>query len=175
MSVYFLGDPHLGHKNIGNFRKFVTDSQHNTNLITADWKKYVNKRGIVYIFGDAAFTLEALDHISWLPGRKILIKGNHDDTVSTAAQLNVFEEIHGMLKYKGMWLTHAPMHPDELRGKANVHGHVHNYSIKRRNWYGKKVIDTRYLNMCPDVIYPKYGKCILSLEEVKGIVFGGKR
>jgi calcineurin-like phosphoesterase family protein len=173
MSVFFIGDPHLGHRNIAKFRPFVTDCQDNTDKIVRDWKARVNKRGIVYIMGDAAFTDEALDVISWLPGKKILIKGNHDDMVTTLAQTNVFAEIYGMLKYKGMWLTHSPMHPDELRGKPNVHGHVHSKSIMRRNWYGRKVLDRRYLNTCVDVVYPgqitgkRYYSSLLSLDEVK--------
>jgi calcineurin-like phosphoesterase family protein len=136
-------------------------------MIVADWKKRVHKRGIVYVFGDAAFDDEALDVFSWLPGKKILIKGNHDDMVTTLAQTNVFAEIHGMLKYKGMWFTHAPIHPQELRGKPNVHGHVHSKSVMKKNWLGREVPDPRYLNTCPDVIYPKYGKFILTLDEVK--------
>ena len=174
MSVYFTTDPHLGHKNIAGFRPFVKDMQHNTDLFVADWKKIVNKRGIVYVFGDAAFTDEALDIFSWLPGRKILIKGNHDDMITTRAQLNVFEEIHGMLKYKGFWLSHPPIHPQELRGKINIHGHVHYKSVKKKTWYGKEVDDTRYFNLCPDVIFPKYGKWILSLEEVRKYTYGAK-
>lgn len=169
MSVYVIADPHLGHRNISVFRSFVTSSDHNTQLITDDWRKRVNKRGIVYVLGDAAFSYDALNIIGNLPGKKILIKGNHDDMVSTKAQCEVFDEIHGMLKYKGFWLTHAPIHPNELRGKPNIHGHVHNQSIMKKTLLGKKVLDERYLNMCPDVIYPKYGKFLLSLEEIRKI------
>jgi len=37
----------------------------------------------------------------------------------------------------------------------------------KKTWFGKEVPDSRYLNTCPDVIYPKYGKFILTLDEVK--------
>lgn len=171
MSVYFVGDLHLGHKNIANMRSFVSSADDNTEKIVKDWRDRVNKRGIVYVMGDAAFSQEALDIISHLPGKKILIKGNHDDSVSTLAQTNVFAEIHGLLKYKGFWLQHSPIHPDELRGKICIHGHVHNATVMKNTWYGKKVIDNRYFNMCPEVIYPKYGKIILSLDEVKKAVY----
>lgn len=173
MSVYIIGDPHFGHNNIAKFRKFVSSPQDNVQRICDEWKATVRKKDVVYVMGDAAFDDVSLDIYSSLLGRKILIKGNHDDFVSTSAQLNVFEEIHGMLKYKGMWFTHAPIHPDELRGKNNVHGHVHNYSIMKRAWYGAKVLDKRYLNTCPDFVYPTFGKFILSLDEVKDY-FGGR-
>lgn len=173
MSVFFIGDPHLGHRNIAKFRPFVTDCKDNTDKIVHDWKLRIKKRDTVYVMGDATFSDEALDTLSWLPGKKILIKGNHDDFVTTAAQSNVFDEIHGMLKYKAMWLTHCPMHPDELRGKPNVHGHVHQKSIMKRNWYGRKVYDRRYLNTSVDVVYPgmitgrRYVSFFLTLDEVK--------
>lgn len=167
MSVYFIGDPHLDHKNIAKFRSFVSSCQQNTDMIVSEWKSRVCKRGVVYVMGDAAFSNEALDMISWLPGKKILIKGNHDDYVSTAAQANVFEEIHGMLKYKAMWLTHAPIHPDELRNKPNVHGHVHYKSIMKKTWYGRQILDPRYLNISCDSVYERTGRLMLTLDEVK--------
>lgn len=169
MSVYFIGDPHLGHKNIGKFRPFVKDSENNTAMIVKDWTQRINKRGIVYVMGDAAFDQQSLDVLGNLPGKKILIKGNHDDFCSTAAQSSIFDEIHGIIKYKGMWLSHAPVHPHELRGRFNVHGHVHCKSIQRKTWYGRSVDDLRYINVCPDIVWPKYKKFILSLEEIKQI------
>lgn len=167
MSVHFLGCAHMGHRNIATFRPFVDSSQANTDLIVRSWKECVHKRDVVYMMGDAAFTEEALDIISWLPGRKILIKGNHDDYVSTRAQANVFEEIYGMLKYKGMWLSHAPIHPDELRGKPNVHAHVHYATVKKTNALGFTSTDKRYFNTCVDVVFPKTGQVMVPLDTVK--------
>jgi calcineurin-like phosphoesterase family protein len=113
--------------------------------------------------GDAAFTDDELIALGNLRGRKILIKGNHDDMTSTALQTSVFEEIHGIIKYKGMWLSHAPIHPVELRGKKNVHGHTHMKSV--RTWYG--TLDKRYYNTCVDVVYPKTGNVFVTLETIK--------
>ncbi len=167
MSVYFCGDPHLGHRNIAKFRPFVTSTEHNTALFLESWHKTIRKNDIVYFMGDAAFDKESLDLIGNLNARKILIKGNHDDMVSTVDQASVFQEIHGMLKYKACWLTHAPIHPDEMRGrKANIHGHVHDKSILK-GWGPWKRPDRKYINTCVDVIYPKYGTMFLNLEEVK--------
>jgi len=171
MSVYFCGDPHLGHKNIAKFRGFVDSTEHNTTLFTSLWHRNINKRDIIYLMGDVAFNDASLDILGELPGRKILIKGNHDDMVSTAKQADVFEEIYGIFKYKGMWLSHAPIHPDEIRGrKCNIHGHVHDKSIMKRTWYGSKVLDKRYINTCVDVLYPKYGTMFLNLEIVKKLL-----
>lgn len=168
MSVYFIGDPHLDHRNIAKYRPWVVSCEHNNTLIRDHWAKTITKRSTVYVMGDAAFSQNGLDIIGNLPGTKILIKGNHDDMVSTIAQSGVFAEIHGMLKYKSMWLTHCPIHPDEMRSrKCNVHGHVHANSIHKRTWYGKRVLDPRYVNTCVDVVYPSTGGMFMTLDQIR--------
>jgi len=158
MSVYFISDPHLGHRNIAKFRSFVSSTEDNTAQFLDQWERHVHKRDVVYLLGDVAFDLESLDLLRGLRGRKILIKGNHDDMVPTSAQAEVFEEIHGMLKYKSMWLTHCPIHPVEMRERrGNVHGHVHE----------KTIPDERYVNACVDAVFPDTGSWFLPLDEVK--------
>lgn len=170
MSVYFTSDPHLGHKNIAKFRKFVTSPEENTQIFIEDWNNRISKNDIVYMLGDVAFTEEALTDLSQLRGRKILIKGNHDDLVSTKLQATVFEEIHGILKYKGFWLTHCPIHPNEMRGKkANIHGHVHNKSIMKSSLFGRKSLDSRYFNACVDILWPSYNSMFVSLDQLRSL------
>jgi len=171
MSVHFIGDPHLGHRNIAKFRPWVDDTDHNTRIFINQWRFHIRKRDVVFVMGDAAFDDESLDVIGNLVGRKILIKGNHDDFVSTQRQSQVFEEIHGMLRYKGMWLTHCPIHPDEMRGrKCNIHGHVHNKSIMiRKGIFRRLVEDPRYINTCVDKAYPRTGKIFTSLDDIRKI------
>ena len=168
MSVFFISDPHLGHRAIAKYRSFVRDTQHNTELFIDDWSKTIRKKDVIYMLGDVAFDDDSLKLIGTLPGRKILIKGNHDDMVSTADQAKVFSEIHGMLSYKKVWLTHCPIHPDEMRGrKLNIHGHVHSKTVMRRKNIFWKEEDPRYVNACVDVVYPKYGTMFLSLDQIK--------
>lgn len=52
----------------------------------------------------------------------------------------VIANLHSLVRYKGVWLSHAPLHPDELRGKYCCHGHTHNHCID----------DPRYYNVCVD-------------------------
>lgn len=151
MSVYFIGDPHLGHRNIAKYRPWVKDTADNTRIFVSRYLREIRKKDIVFFMGDVAFDEDSLKVVGELPGRKILIKGNHDDYVSTSLQKDVFEEIHGIISYKKMWLTHCPIHPDEMRGRIkNIHGHTHLVSMMKRNWYGKKVLDDRYVNTCVD-------------------------
>ncbi len=151
MNVFFIGDLHFGHKGIIKYREFATEADHRAFLMER-WRCTVREKDLVYVLGDAAFTDEGLDDIGALPGRKILVRGNHDG-LKASRFLDVFEDVHGMLgKYK-MWLTHAPIHPDELRGKVNIHGHVH----------FKTIPDRRYVNVSAEVI----GYTPISLQEVR--------
>jgi len=160
MSVYFTSDPHLGHKNIAKFRDYVKDSEDNTRIFLEDYEKLISKNDVVYFLGDVAFDEESLDHLRHLKGRKILIKGNHDDFVPTGLQTQVFEEIYGILKYKSFWLTHCPIHPAEMRGRrGNIHGHVHSETLP----------DDRYLNVCCDNLRPYNGSSLISLDQVRNI------
>lgn len=123
-NVYFIGDLHFGHEGIHRFRtQFPCESVHRQFLMDT-WQDTITKRDVVYVMGDAAFTQDGLSDIGKLSGRKILVRGNHD-LLPTESYLGVFAEIYGLLAYKGMWLSHAPMHPNELYGRTNVHGHCH--------------------------------------------------
>lgn len=123
-NVYFIGDLHFGHANITKFRTQFGSEKEHRQFVMETWSECVGKRDIVYVMGDAAFTQEGLDSIGTLVGTKILVRGNHD-LLPTEAYLGVFKEIYGIINYKGLWLTHAPIHPTELYGRTNVHGHCH--------------------------------------------------
>jgi calcineurin-like phosphoesterase family protein len=166
---WFGSDLHFGHKNIQKFRHHVVDELDNREIIRTDWKQLVTKRDTVYILGDAAFTMEGLDAFKDLPGRKILIRGNHD-LLDTAAYLKVFEEVYGLLKYKEFWLSHAPIHPDELRGKMNLHGHVHYETIRKpfNPVYDiESGIDLRYFNCCVENVHAIWKRSLVNLDELR--------
>lgn len=156
-NVLFCSDLHFGHTNIGKFRNsFIASEEENRQKICEDWRKKVTKRDIVYVLGDACFTQETVGEFGGLPGKKILLRGNHD-LLNTQVYLKYFDDVYGLLKYKEFWLSHAPIHPDELRSKVNLHGHVH---------YGT-LPDKRYLNCCPENLWPLVGSSLISLDEVR--------
>lgn len=166
--IKLISDPHLGHRAIAKYRPWVTSVEHNTNLFVQHWRKEIGKKFIVYMLGDVAFDDASLEVIGNLPGRKILIKGNHDDMVSTKLQADVFEEIHGIITYKKFWLSHAPIHPTEMRNRrGNVHGHTHAGIMEKKTWYGKTIPDPRYINVCVDNLFPKTGRMFMDLDTLK--------
>lgn len=130
--VRFIGDLHLGHKNITKFsgpeRGGITNSDDHDLWIIEQWNSVCTKNDLIWVLGDVCMDKSKLPLLKKMKGVKHLILGNHDEfTLETYAPY--FNKIHGFLKYKGMWLSHCPVHPDELRGKINIHGHCHNKPI----------------------------------------------
>lgn len=165
-NVYFISDLHFHHPKIlefsGDYRDGDTIEEHDQALIDK-WNSTINKKDLVYVLGDVVLGKpDNLDILSELNGRKILIRGNHDDRFSTKEYLEHFEEVYGLLRYKGFWLSHCPLHPTELRGKKNIHGHVHQNSI--RDYHHE--IDKRYVNVCVEACngFPVSAKSIFTGE-----------
>lgn len=169
MSVYFTSDLHLGHKNIHKFRGgFSSEEEHQTYIIKC-WKATITKRDDVYVLGDACFTMEAVDLLRDLPGTKHLIRGNHDE-LDTQAYLKVFKNVYGLKKYKEFWLSHAPIHPQELRGKVNLHGHVHYDSVKlpfNPVTDVKQNLDNRYFNCCVENLRDYFRRPFVELDQLR--------
>lgn len=139
-NVFFCSDLHLGHKNIHKFRTDFESEEQHRDVIKENYHKVVTKRDKVFFLGDIAFTLEALEDVgTWVAHSKVLILGNHcRDKIPMQEIVKHFDEVYSLYKYKEFWLSHAPIHPAELRGKYNLHGHVHFATLE----------DTRYFNCC---------------------------
>lgn len=153
---YFISDLHLGHEAIlkfePEFRSGKTWEENSENIIN-NISEIMTKRDTLYILGDVTLSKSEKENRYWLyrlgniPGRKVLIRGNHDE-LDLTNYIRVFDEVYGLLRFKGYWLSHAPIHPDELRGKKNIHGHVHRNSVLDMN--GE--IDDRYINVCCEAL-----------------------
>ena len=167
-NVWFTSDLHFGHKNIQKFRLEVTSEKDNRKRIIADWDKLVTKRDDVYVLGDAAFTMETVELFSMLAGRKFLVRGNHDE-LDTQVYLKHFNAVYGLKKYKEFWLSHAPIHPAELRGKINLHGHVHYASIKKTDNSMIPELDTRYFNLSLENLWLIGYQSLVSLQQIINI------
>lgn len=132
MAVYFIADTHFGHSNIIRYRDQFSSIEEHDAAIMDNILSVVGKRDSLYILGDAFVGPSSYRQLGELVERVEhlhVVMGNHCDerkgspTVRTLA--SVCKSVSGMKRYKNSWLTHAPIHPDELRGKINVHGHVH--------------------------------------------------
>jgi calcineurin-like phosphoesterase family protein len=131
-TVRFIADLHLGHKNMALKRGFTTVEQHDEHIIEK-WNSVVHKRDITYILGDVTMEKAEYDILNRLNGRKYVVLGNHDKLGHTRKLLEYVDSVAGMMKYKGVMLTHCPMHPMELeyRFNKNIHGHIHEKLVER--------------------------------------------
>lgn len=152
--VRHISDLHLGHKKILHFspNRGGTNVDEHDEWIVKQWNSVVGKRDIVYVHGDVCFDMEKMPLFNRMNGKKRLIIGNHDK-FDMGVYLKYFEQVHGFMKYKGYWLSHAPIHPDELRGGINIYGHVHNNPIK----------DPRYACVCVEQLDGKP----IAFDEIK--------
>lgn len=145
-NVWFIGDIHGGHRNVHKFRTSFESEEQHFQYVKGNFHKVVGKRDKVFFMGDTAFTEERLiDISSWVCDSKVLICGNHDtDNISMRTLVSYFDEVHSLLRYKKFWLSHCPIHPDELRGKINIHGHVHHANINDKRYFNTSLENTGY-------------------------------
>jgi calcineurin-like phosphoesterase family protein len=128
-------------------------STHNDTLISRINSK-VKKADKLFILGDIVFRRENLHYLAQINSRHIhLVLGNHDtEYFNVRDYLPYAEKVSGMERHGKFWLTHAPIHPCELRGRGNIHGHVHSNDVLGLD--GE--IDRRYVNACVEALegYP---------------------
>ena len=68
-----------------------------------------------------------------LNGQKYVVLGNHDRIGHVHELLKYVKSVAGMMSYKGIILTHCPIHPMELKHRfnKNIHGHIHDSIVTK--------------------------------------------
>jgi calcineurin-like phosphoesterase family protein len=172
-TVRFIADLHLGHTNMALHRGFTSVEEHDEYIIS-QWNKKVHKRDITWILGDVTMeSSKSYPLLNRLNGMKKVVLGNHDRPSDVPELLKYVNSVSGMVRYKGLWLTHCPVHDRELefRVPRNIHGHIHDKKVMRISWnYGNATgmeEDDRYLCVsCEQVDYTP-----ISLDELKSKYF----
>ena len=97
MSIYVIADLHLDTKsNQKSMEVFGNRWKDYVNKIKNNWIRLVSPHDTVIIPGDISWALNlesSLEDLAWidsLPGKKILMKGNHDFWWSTASKMHTF-------------------------------------------------------------------------------------
>ena len=137
---WFIGDTHYGHNGISEkFRtQFASDEEHN-ETIHSNLMDCSGKRDSIFILGDVFFKVGQfwrLDVYSKHFEKVFLCLGNHDHA-SLARYASQFDNVYvfGIIKKYSYWLSHAPVHPQELYRGMNVHGHVHSNTVPDPRYY----------------------------------------
>ena len=101
MALFVLGDTHLSFTVNKPMNIFGTGWENHAEKICRLWNQAVTQQDTVVLAGDIswAMTLEEAKadflFLHQLPGRKIILKGNHDYWWTTAAKLTRFFETNG--------------------------------------------------------------------------------
>lgn len=161
---------------MANLRNFQDEFYMNEHIIE-EHNKIVHKKDITYILGDISMHKPEYYHLlDRMNGRKRIILGNHDLPQHVPELMKYCEYVGGMEKYKGLFLTHCPIHPSELNYRVhyNIHGHIHeNFIMTNKDIAGEtinNIRDKRYINVCCEVqdYKPKtLNELIPNLEEFK--------
>ena len=144
--TWLWSDLHLHHGNIIRYckRPFTSVEAMDAALLDA-WRDSVDESDTMICGGDVArakaLNPERIATLRQLPGRKLLVLGNHDLTKRGRIVENGSDERWMTLLIPGkptLAVTHVPMSevPD---GTVNLHGHVHN---------NVPLLQGPYINIC---------------------------
>lgn len=153
MKVFIISDTHFGHKNIIKYcnRPFA-DTEEMDKAIIKNWNEVVSNKDLVIHLGDVALCgKERFRQImSQLNGRKMLIRGNHDNWTDEFYREAGFEYVS---RYPIVWnefyiLSHAPLQVFQNVPYKNIFGHVHNDPLYQ-DTANRQCVCVERTNYCP--------------------------
>ena len=135
---YYISDLHLLHENVLRFdnRPFESIKEMQETIVN-NWNSKVTNGDTVYILGDVSMRGKKEDLIALvatLKGRKVLVKGNHDDVSDYRYQqlfdeIVDYKEIHDSVNGQNydLVLCHYPIFSWKKMGRGTIllYGHTH--------------------------------------------------
>lgn len=101
MSLYVIGDLHLCYGVPDKTMNIFYGWQNYQDLIDKNWREIIKTDDTVVLAGDISWGMslneanEDFRYINQLPGKKIILKGNHDYWWTTKKKMDDFLEING--------------------------------------------------------------------------------
>lgn len=175
-NIFFISDTHFNQRSFLKYknkdgsllRPFSSVSEMNETMIQ-NWNSVVKPKDKVFHLGDVIMgNKNKFDEIlSRLNGKKRLVLGNHDNDVFKYIE-KYFKKTHGVrdLSFDNGFkcvLSHVPLHPNDLHSFGlNIHGHIHNDTVKRKKLFFFEEEDKRYFNVSVE----RNNYTPVSLEEI---------
>lgn len=159
--TWLISDTHFGHRNIVIFQQ--RPESHEVIMLD-EWIKAVGEGDDILHLGDVFMGKQGnparwANVISRLPGRKYLIKGNHDkakDDLYRMAGFTIIPEF----KQANVVFTHRPITKldhwaiTQAEWTTNIHGHIHGNVLGQnpRDPEDQYILDNKtYINMSVEV------------------------
>lgn len=146
--IYLISDTHFGHNGISKkFRpEFGSDEEHN-ETIHDNIMDCCGKRNSLWILGDVCFKVDQFYRLwqyslSFEQVNVVLGNHEHNSLVEYCVQHGI--KVHGVVKKWRLWLSHAPIHPQELYRGKNIHGHVHRNTVPDPNYFNVSCENLNY-------------------------------
>lgn len=136
MKIWLIADTHFNHDKM---QTYCQRPENFTRQIWSHWHDMVKPNDTIIHLGDVGIGNWRNFGIEELPGRKILIRGNHD-----RAHSNTWWMEHGFhfacdgLVFRHQWLTHEPSTSLASGCEFNIHGHLHNFDVTHHPEYKSK-------------------------------------
>lgn len=168
MNTWIISDTHFGHSNIISYcNRPFKNADHMNTVMRERWCNRVKPEDLVYHLGDVMLLARQEDSgirafITTLPGKKILIRGNHDKSCTRMMELGFdyacesaiiavpgFSGVHVMLNHKPLRTLPSAWHMDTLGVDWILHGHIHNSTPEQRSLHVAKgeLRDIPYFNI----------------------------
>ena len=127
MRIFVVADTHFGHKALSETLNVRPDDFE--NRLTNAWRATITEKDLVIHLGDVVVGKPHhwFDQLAPLPGRKILVQGNHDCKSYTWCMNNGFDFVCHCFNWKIFGLDIAFSHEPLTEGNhdLNIHGHLH--------------------------------------------------
>ncbi|MDR0570055.1 MAG: metallophosphoesterase [Clostridiales Family XIII bacterium] len=97
MSIFAIGDTHLSLSGEKPMDVFGGEWENHAERLKKNWEESIGPDDVVIVAGDVSWALkqeEAIDDLMWLaalPGKKVLVKGNHDLWWASVSRLNALD------------------------------------------------------------------------------------
>lgn len=142
LDTWIISDTHFGHTNI---IKYCNRPKNHDWLMEKNWRAVIKHDDLVLHLGDLAIwygrrELFWLNVVKQLPGRKYMLRGNHDKLKTPQYKklgYTIIPEFTQVIDGTIIKFSHDAMR-EELPGvdwDLNIHGHVHNHAHKWEKEY----------------------------------------
>lgn len=153
---WFTSDLHFGDPRIKlRHRDLITANNDEIDQLVIDnWNKTIKSDDTVFVLGDVCYDSSRIDILNTLNGRKVLVKGNYDDSTPDETWLKYFEKVcsscYTHIGDEKVYLNHYPCNskPEIF----NIVGHIHDLWKVQRNMINVSVDAWHFMPVSEDRI-----------------------